>query len=61
MLKSTIDKLLLFSILFIFASVIIYVAIVLSSITIGLTLSPLILFLFITNIISKKRANNNNE
>jgi hypothetical protein len=57
--KNTIDKLLLLSVVLIFFAVIIYVAILLSSIDVGITLFPLILFLAITYRINKKRMNNN--
>jgi Flp pilus assembly protein TadB len=57
--KNTISDLLLFSVVLIFCGVIIYVAILLSSVEIGLTLIPLILFLAITYRINKKRKTKN--
>ena len=59
--KNTIDKLLLLSVVLIFFAVIIYVAILLSSIKIGTTLLPLVLFLAITYGINKKRRSKNND
>jgi hypothetical protein len=53
--KNTISDLLLLSVVLIFCGVIIYVAILLLSIEIGLTLLPLVLFLAITYRVSKKR------
>ncbi len=47
--------LLLFSVILIFCGVVIYVAILLSSVEIGLTLLPLVLFIAITYRINKKR------
>jgi len=57
--KKSIDNFLLLSVVFIFCGVIIYVAILLSSVEIGLTLIPLILFLAITYRINKKRETKN--
>jgi ABC-type multidrug transport system permease subunit len=51
-----IDNILLLSVVLIFCGVIIYVAIMLSSIKIGITLLPLILFIAITYRMNKKRC-----
>ena len=53
--KKMILDLLLFSVILIFCGVVIYVAILLSSVEIGLTLLPLVLFIAITYRINKKR------
>ncbi len=53
--KNMILDLLLFSVILIFCGVIIYVAILLSSVEIGLTLLPLVLFFAITYRINKTR------
>jgi hypothetical protein len=58
-MKNTISDLLLLSVVFIFCGVVIYVAILLSSIETGITLLPLLLFLAITYRINKKRATKN--
>lgn len=54
--KKMIFNLLLLSVVLIFCGVVIYVAILLLSIEIGLTLLPLLLFLAITYFINKKRV-----
>ena len=54
--KNMIFNLLLLSVVLIFCGVVIYVAILLLSIEIGLTLLPLLLFLAITYFINKKRV-----
>lgn len=57
--KNTIFDLLLFSVVLIFCGVVIYVAIFLSSIEIGITLLPLVLFLAVTYRMNKKRGSKN--
>jgi len=59
--KNTIDKLLLLSVVLIFCGVVIYVAILLSSIEIGLTLLPLVLFLAIIYGMNKRRRSKNHD
>jgi ABC-type multidrug transport system permease subunit len=59
--KNTIDKLLLLSVVLIFCGVVIYVAILLSSIEIGLTLLPLVLFLAIIYGMNKKWRSKNHD
>jgi hypothetical protein len=60
-MKNTIFDLLLLFVVLIFCGVIIYVAILLSSIEIGLTLLPLVLFLAIIYRINKKRGGKNHD
>ena len=55
-MNNTIFNLLLLSVVLIFCGVVIYVVILLSSIEIGITLLPLVLFLAITYRINKKRG-----
>ncbi len=57
--KNTLFDLLLHSVVLIFCGVIIFVAVWLPSIETGLTLLPLILFLFITYRVNKKREAKN--
>ena len=57
-MKNAIFDLLLLSVVLIFCGVIIYVAILMSSITIGMTLLPLLLFLGLTH--KKKGGARNN-
>jgi len=52
----SINNVLLFSVVLIYCGVIIYVAIEQSSIEIGLTLLPLLLFLLITYCVNQKRS-----
>jgi hypothetical protein len=54
-MKHVILNLLLFLVVLIFCGVIIYTSILLSSIEIGLTLLPLVLFLVITFYVNRKR------
>lgn len=60
-MKNTIFDLLLLTVVLIFCGVIIYVAILFSSIEIGLTLFPLVLFLVITYCMNKKRGAKNHD
>lgn len=60
-MKNIISNLLLFSVVLIFCGVVIYVAILLSSIGIGITLLPLVLFLAITYGMNKKREYKNHD
>jgi len=53
--RNTLFNLLLHSVVVIFCGVIIFVAVWLPSIETGLTLLPLILFLFIAYLVNKKR------
>jgi hypothetical protein len=57
--KNMLFDLLLLSVVLIFCGVVIYVAILLSSIEIGITLLPLVLFLAITYGMNKKRGSQN--
>jgi hypothetical protein len=60
-MKNTIFDLLLLSVVLIFCGVVIYVAILLSNIEIGITLLPLVLFLAITYGVNKKRRSKNHD
>lgn len=53
--------LLLFSVVIIFCGVIIYVAILHSSIKIGITLLPLLLFISLAYLVSIKKGNQNHN
>jgi hypothetical protein len=60
-MKNTIYNLLLLSVVLIFCGIVIYVAILLSSIEIGITLLPLVLFLAITYGVNKKRRSKSHD
>jgi O-antigen ligase len=57
--KNTIFNFLLLCVVLIFCGVIIYAAIILCSIEIGITLLPLVLFIAITYLITKKSTAKN--
>jgi small-conductance mechanosensitive channel len=59
--KNTFFNLLLHSVVLIFCGVIMFVAVWLPSIETGLTLLPLICFLFITYWVNKKRETKNDD
>ena len=60
-MKNAISNLLLLSVVLIFCGVIIYVAILLSSIEIGITLLPLILFVVIAYGMNKKKGDKSHD